>query len=499
MVYVLRMSRTQEWSNPVAGGLFATKPVDDFLKNAVNAEHRLKRSLRAIDLVMFGVGAIVGVGIFVLTGQAAANYAGPGITLSFIFAAIACGCAAVCYSEMAAMIPIAGSAYTFTYATLGELLAWIIGWDLVLEYSLASATVSAGWSGYVMSFLRDFGIHLPARFSSAPYVYNALTQRWVSTGAAVNLPAVLIVTLVTVLLVFGIRESANVNTAIVFIKIGVIITFILAGVAFIHRANWHPFIPPNTGQFGHYGWSGVLRGAAVVFIAFIGFDAVSTAAQEARNPQRDMPVGIIGSLIICTVLYILVAGVLTGIVPYANLNVPDPIAVGIDATKIFWLRPVIKIGAIAGLTSVILVMMLGQSRVFWAMAGDGLLPEWFSRVHPRFRTPYVTTAVTGTVVGISGGLLPIDVLAEMVSIGTLLAFILVCGGVWVMRYTRPGVVRPFKTPWVPIVPILGMGSCLYLMLGLPLATWLRLIVWMLLGLILYCAYGRRHSKLSNQK
>jgi len=288
----------------VADKLFATKPVDDFLKNEVDPEHRLKRSLRAVDLVMLGVGAIVGVGIFVLTGQAAASYAGPGILLSFIFAAVASGCAAVCYSEMAAMIPMAGSAYTFTYATLGEFVAWIIGWDLVLEYSLASATVSAGWSGYVMSFLRDFGIHIPARLSSAPYIYDAVTQGWVSTGAVVNLPAVLIVALVTILLVVGIRESANVNTAIVFIKIGVIVTFILAGVAFVHRANWHPFIPPNSGQFGHYGWSGVLRGAAVVFVAYIGFDAVSTAAQEARNPQRDMPVGIIGSLIICTLLYI---------------------------------------------------------------------------------------------------------------------------------------------------------------------------------------------------
>jgi len=481
----------------VASRLFATKPVGDFLKDALDVEHSLKRSLRAVDLVMLGVGAIVGVGIFVLTGQAAASYAGPGILLSFIFAAVACGCAALCYSEMAAMIPIAGSAYTFTYATLGELLAWIIGWDLVLEYSLASATVSVGWSGYVMSFLRDFGIHIPLHLSSASYVYATATQGWVSTGATVNLPAVLIVALVTILLVIGIRESVNVNTTIVFIKIGVIVTFILAGAAFIHRANWHPFIPPNSGQFGHYGWSGVLRGAAVVFVAYIGFDAVSTAAQETRNPQRDVPLGIIGSLIICTLLYILVAGVLTGIVPYANLNVPDPIAVGIDATKVFWLRPVIKVGAIAGLSSVILVMMLGQSRVFWAMAGDGLLPKWFSKVHPRFRTPYVTTVVTGIVVGISGGLLPIDVLAEMVSIGTLLAFVLVCGGTLVMRYTRPGVIRPFKTPWVPIVPVLGMASCLYLMLGLPSATWLRLIAWMLIGLILYFAYGRQHSKIGN--
>jgi basic amino acid/polyamine antiporter, APA family len=483
----------------MAARLFETKPVKDFLDNAVGDEHRLKRSLRAVDLVMLGVGAIVGVGIFVLTGQAAANYAGPAILVSFLLAALACGCAALCYSEMASMIPIAGSAYTFTYATMGEFLAWIIGWDLVLEYSLASATVSVGWSGYMISFLRDFGIHLPARLSSAPYVYNAGTQKWVSTGAAVNLPAVFIVVLVTILLVFGIRESANVNTAIVFIKIGVVITFILAGAAFIHRANWHPFVPPNSGQFGHYGWSGVLRGAAVVFVAYIGFDAVSTAAQETRNPQRDMPIGIIGSLIICTLLYVLVAVVLTGIVPYATLNVPDPIAVGIDATKVFWLRPVIKVGAVAGLSSVILVMMLGQSRVFWAMAEDGLLPPWFAKVHPQFRTPYVTTAVTGTVVGISGGLLPIDVLAEMVSIGTLLAFVLVCGGTWVMRHTRPSIARPFKTPWVPIVPIVGMGSCLYLMLGLPAATWLRLIVWMLIGLTVYFGYSRQHSKVGNPK
>jgi len=483
----------------MAARLFKTKAVNDFLDNAAAGEPRLKRSLRAVDLVMLGVGAIVGVGIFVLTGQAAANYAGPGILISFLLAALACGCAALCYSEMASMIPIAGSAYTFTYATMGEFLAWIIGWDLVLEYSLASATVSVGWSGYVVSFLKDFGIHLPARLSSAPYVYDAGTQTWVSTSAVVNLPAVFIIVLVTILLILGIRESANVNTAIVFTKIGVIVTFILAGVACIHRANWHPFVPPNSGQFGHYGWSGVLRGAAVVFVAYIGFDAVSTAAQETRNPQRDMPIGIIGSLVICSLLYVLVAIVLTGIVPYATLNVPDPIAVGIDATKVFWLRPVVKVGAIAGLSSVILVMMLGQSRVFWAMAEDGLLPAWFAKVHPQFRTPYVTTAVTGTVVGISGGLLPIEVLAEMVSIGTLLAFVLVCVGTWVMRHTRPSIVRPFKTPWVPIVPIVGMGSCLYLMLGLPAATWLRLIVWMLIGLTLYFAYGRQHSKVGNPK
>ena len=481
--------------------LFAAKSEDDLETGAgaVDPEHRLKRSLTALDLVMLGVGAIIGVGIFVLTGQAAASYAGPGILISFVLAAVASACAAVCYSEMTAMLPVAGSAYTFTYAALGRFLGWIIGWDLILEYSLASATVSVGWSGYVTSFLRDFGIHIPANLQSAPYLYNAGTQRWVSTGATVNLPAVLIVALVTILLILGVRESANVNAVIVFVKIGVILTFILAGVALVHPSNWHPFVPPNSGQFGHYGWSGVLRGAAVVFVAYIGFDAVSTAAQETRNPQRDMPLGIIGSLIVCTLLYILVAGVLTGIVPYARLNVPDPIAVGIDATGIFWLRPLIKIGAIAGLTSVILVMMLGQSRVFWAMAGDRLLPEWFSKVHRRFRTPYITTALTGTAVGISGGLLPIDVLAEMVSIGTLLAFVVVCGAVWLMRHTRPDAVRPFKTPWVPFVPILGMASCLYLMLGLPSATWLRLLVWILIGLVVYFAYGRWRSSASPQK
>lgn len=476
--------------------LITRKPLDDLLEKSADP-NSLRRSLTAVDLVMLGVGAIVGVGIFVITGQAAANYAGPGILLSFVLAAFACGCAALCYSEMAAIIPIAGSAYTFAYATVGEFIAWMIGWDLVLEYSVACATVSVGWSGYALSLLRDFGLRVPDRLSAAPYVHTTGSQSWISTGAVVNLPAILIAVLVTILLVLGIRESANVNTAIVIIKMGVIATFVVAGVAFVHRSNWRPFIPPNTGQFGHYGWSGVLRGAAVVFIAYIGFDAVSTAAQEARNPQRDVPRGIIGSLIVCTVLYLLVAGVLTGIVSYRYLDVPDPIAVGIDATGLLWLRPFIKIGAIAGLSSVILVMMLGQSRVFWAMAGDGLLPPLFSIVHQRFRTPYVSTVLTGTAVAISGGLLPIDVLAELLSIGTLSAFILVCGAVWVMRRTRPELARPFRTPLVPLVPILGMSSCLYLIFGLPSATWFRFAIWMILGIIVYFAYGHQHSKISS--
>jgi basic amino acid/polyamine antiporter, APA family len=488
--------RISEGEGQLVSRLVARKPLDDLLEKSADAPDSLRRSLTAVDLVMLGVGAIVGVGIFVITGQAAANYAGPGILLSFVLAAFACGCAALCYSEMAAMIPIAGSAYTFAYVTVGEFIAWMIGWDLVLEYSVACATVSAGWSGYVLSLLRDFGLRVPDRLSAAPYVHTTASQSWISTGAVVNLPAILIAVLVTILLVLGIRESANVNTVIVIIKIGVIATFVVAGVAFVHRSNWRPFIPANTGQFGHYGWSGVLRGAAVVFIAYIGFDAVSTAAQEARNPQRDVPRGIIGSLIVCTVLYLLVAGVLTGIVSYRYLDVPDPIAVGIDATRLLWLRPFIKIGAIAGLSSVILVMMLGQSRVFWAMAGDGLLPPLFSIVHQRFRTPYVSTVLTGTAVAISGGLLPIDVLAELLSIGTLSAFILVCGAVWLMRRTRPEMARPFRTPLVPLIPILGMSSCLYLIFGLPPATWLRFVIWMILGIIVYFAYGRQHSKIT---
>jgi APA family basic amino acid/polyamine antiporter len=477
------------------GSLFATKSFDVLLEQAADREHGLKRSLGPVDLLMLGVGAIIGVGIFVLTGQAAATYAGPAIVLSFVLAGFACAFSSLCYSEMAAMIPIAGSAYTYSYATMGELVAWIIGWDLILEYSLAGALVSVGWSGYVVSLLRDVGIHLPAALTTAPYTYDTTAQAWHATGAVVNLPAALVVLLVTALLAIGIKESATVITALVFVKVAIVITFIVAGAMYLRTENWHPFLPPNTGTFGQFGWSGVLRGAGVVFVAYIGFDAVSTAAQETRNPRRDMPIGIIGSLIVCTVLYVLVAGVLTGIVPYTSLNVPDPIAVGISATGLGWLTIMVKIGAIAGLSSVILVMLMGQPRILWSMAIDGLLPQGFAKVHPRFRTPHVTTIAIGLVVAIAGGLLPIDVLAELQSIGTLLAFVLVCGGVWLLRHTRPDLPRPFKTPWVPLVPLLGMGTCLYLMYGLPRETWLRLAIWIAIGLIVYFAYGRRHSKL----
>jgi APA family basic amino acid/polyamine antiporter len=477
--------------------IWIKKPLNLLLNEVSDEKHGLKRTLGRLNLITLGIGAIIGAGIFVLTGQAAAAYAGPAVVLSFIVAGIACAFAGSCYAEFASLIPVAGSAYTYAYATLGEFIAWIIGWDLILEYLFGASTVAVGWSGYVVSFFRDIGIVIPASMSSAPLAFDAATGIWSTTGAIINFPAVFIIALMTTLLVIGIKESANFNNIIVMIKVTVILLFIGFGFFYISSANWKPFIPENTGVYGHYGISGILRAAGVVFFAYIGFDAVSTAAQEAKNPQKDMPYGILVSLIICTILYILVGLVMTGIVHYPKLNDPAPVAVAVNAggSGLFWLRYPVKIGAIAGLSSVILVMLMGQPRVFFSMARDGLLPAAFGKVHPKFKTPYVTTILTGVVAGIVSGLFPIGLLGELVSIGTLLAFTIVCGGVLVLRYREPNLKRPFKTPFFPVVPILGMLTSLGVMASLPRDTWLRLIVWMVIGIIIYFAYGRNRSKI----
>ena len=502
--------------------LLLTKPLETILGEAAETgEHTLRRSLGPTNLISLGIGAIIGTGIFVLTGLVAAQNAGPGVVYAFMMAAFGCVFAGLCYAEFAAMIPVAGSAYTYGYATLGEIFAWIIGWDLVLEYAFGAATVCSGWSGYVLSLGQDFGLRLPPELAGTPgstFVY--FNGHWEFLGRVMgklqelhidpatlpqkhgvfNLTAFVGIMLVTLILVIGIKESANFNSVIVVVKVTVLLIFLaIGGWTVLHhpelpRLNWHPFLPKNTGHFGEFGWSGVMRGAGEIFFAYIGFDAVSTAAQEAKNPQRDMPIGMLGSLAICTVLYILVGLVLTALVNYKNLNVPDPLAVGIDATGVHWGSMLVKIGALGGLSSTMVVMLLGQSRVFFSMSKDGLLPAMYSKVHPKFRTPWISSLTVGLVVAVFASLIPLAKLGEMTSIGTLLAFIIVCCGVWLLRRRRPDLPRPFRAPWMPVTPILGIVASLVMMLGLPIETWIRLFVWLAIGLVIYFSYGRTHSR-----
>jgi APA family basic amino acid/polyamine antiporter len=485
--------------------VFTTKPVDRLIATS-EAGQGLRRVLGPLHLIALGIGAIIGTGIFVLSGQAAAANAGPAIVLSMVIAGVTSALAALCYAEFAATVPVAGSAYTYAYATLGELIAWIIGWDLILEYALGAATVAVGWSGNVVSLLGDFGIQLPAAISAAPGTIVA-TGDGQTTKAVFNLPAVLVTVLVTWLLIRGVKKSATVNTVIVFVKVAIILLVIGTGLAFIKPAHYTPFIPPNTGVFGQFGWSGVVRGAAVIFFAYIGFDAVSTAAQEARNPQRDMPRGILGSLVICTILYVAVSAVMVGLVPYQHLSGPAPMAVAVDAARdaaaggawsgvMHAMSLLVKVGIVAGLSSTMVVQMMAQPRIFMAMSQDGLLPPWAGRVHPRFRTPHLATLVTGTIVALAAGFTPIAVLGELVSIGTLLAFVIVSLGVLALRRREPTLARPFRTPWVPFVPIASAVVSLALMASLPGATWARLVIWMAIGVVLYFTYGARRSRLT---
>jgi APA family basic amino acid/polyamine antiporter len=491
--------------------LFAVKPLALLLEE-MKGENRLRRILGPVTLTSLGVGAIIGTGIFVLTGIAAHDKTGPALMLSFVVAGTTCVFAALCYAEFASMVPIAGSAYTYAYATLGELFAWIIGWDLILEYAVGSATVAHGWSHYFQAFLGLFGLKIPHVLSNAPFNYDPATGQLAATGTVIDLPAVIIALVVTAILVKGIKESASFNAGMVIVKIIVVLFVIGVGAAFVRATNWSPFAPygltgvsffGNTivGQTGKGGEPlGMLAGAATIFFAYIGFDSVSTHAEEAKNPRRDVPIGIIASLLICTVLYIAVSAVLTGMVPYDRISIDAPVSHAFAAVGLPWAQFVISLGALTGITSVLLVLMLSQPRVMLAMARDGLVPaSFFGAVHEKFRTPWKSTILTGCFVSVMAGFLPLRILAELVNIGTLLAFVIVCAAVLIMRRTNPDAERPFRVPFSPVVPILGILSCLLLMFSLPAENWLRLGVWLVIGFGIYFGYGRKHSVMAKQR
>lgn len=478
------------------GTFFTKKSIEAIVKES-GEKGGFNRHLSAMNLIALGIGVIVGTGIFVITGTAAANNAGPALTLSFVISGIGCMMAAMCYAEFAAMMPVSGSAYAYSYTTLGEGPAWYIGWMLLLEYLFAAAIVAGGCSSYILSFLSDFNIYLPVEICETPYKY--VDGAWVRTEGFLNLPAMLIVAVLSMFLLRGINQSAWVNNLIVVIKLVVILVFIGVGVSYIDTSNWVPYIPENTGDFGEFGWSGVLRGAGIVFFAYLGFDAMSTAAQEARNPQKDMPKAIIISLFVCTLLYVAVTAVLTGIVNYKELNVTAPIALAIDHTGLTWLSPLIKIGAVAGIISVVLVLLLAQSRLYYAMSKDGLIFRMFSDIHSKHKTPRKGTIFAAIVTGLLAAFAPVAVLGELVSIGTLIAFASVCISVMILRKTQPDAHRPFRTPYVPFVPLLGAFICIVQIIVLPGETWARLLVWIALGTAMYFLYGRRHSKLKKKK
>jgi APA family basic amino acid/polyamine antiporter len=463
--------------------LFATKPISRIMRESAGGEHQLKRTLGPVNLIALGIGAIIGAGLFALTPKAAHENAGPAVVFSFMIAAFGCAFAGMCYSEFATMIPIAGSAYTYAYATMGELMAWIIGWDLVLEYATGAATVSVSWSKYLVRLLGTFGMSIPDSLTKGPF-----------EGGLINLPAIFIIIAMSIVLIIGISESARLNGAIVALKVFIVLLVIGLGFAYVNQANLTPFVPPNTGEFGHFGWSGVMRAAGVIFFAYIGFDAVSTAAQETKNPQRDMPIGIIGSLLVCTVLYVGFSYVLSGVVNYNKMS-DTAIYEALHAMGYDWLGTGVVIGILAGYTSVILVMLLGQSRVFYSMSRDGLLPKLFSDIHPKFKTPWRCNLVFMVFVSLFSGFVPLSNLGDMTSIGTLLAFVLVCGGVMIMRRTHPNLPRPYRTPLVPLVPILGIIVCFTMMAALDMMTWIRLVTWLIIGLVVYFGYSRQRSHL----